>query len=92
MLEQNLRREQAFRSRCAISKPPGKRLQREPSRLKMSIQRRLTEQMTHAQALKLRSLSQEAYQPKLYDKNLSQAEAARRIEVLQQEIALADSF
>jgi hypothetical protein len=48
--------------------------------------------MTHAQALKLRSLSQEAYQPKLYDKNLSQAEAARRIEVLQQEIALADSF
>jgi hypothetical protein len=58
----------------------------------MSIQRRLTEQMTHAQALKLRSLSQEAYQPKLYDKDLSQAEAARRIEVLQQEIALADSF
>jgi endonuclease YncB( thermonuclease family) len=32
------------------------------------------------------------YQPKLYDKDLSQAEAARRIEVLQQEIALADSF
>ena len=58
----------------------------------MSIQRRLTEQMTRAQALKLRSLSQEAYQPKLYDKDLSQAEAARRIEVLQQEIALADSF
>jgi Protein of unknown function (DUF3072) len=58
----------------------------------MSIQRRLTEQMTHAQALKLRCLSQEAYQPKLYDKDLSQAEAARRIEVLQQEIALADSF
>ena len=45
-----------------------------------------------AQALKLRSLSQEAYQPKLYDKDLSHAEAARRIEVLQQEIALADSF
>ena len=58
----------------------------------MSIQRRLTEQMSRAQALKLRSLSQEAYQPKLYERNLSQAEAARRIEVLQQEIALADSF
>jgi hypothetical protein len=58
----------------------------------MSIQRRLTEQMTRAQALKLRSLSQEAYRPKLYEQNLSQAEAARRIQVLQQEIALADSF
>ena len=58
----------------------------------MSIQTRLTEQMTRAQALKLRSLSQEAYQPKLYEQNLSQAEAARRIQVLQQEIALADSF
>ena len=42
----------------------------------MSIQRRLTEQMTHAQALKLRSLSQEAYQPKLYEKNLTLTEAA----------------
>jgi hypothetical protein len=58
----------------------------------MSIQRRLTEQMTRAQALKLRSLSQEAYQPKLYEQNLSQAEAARRIQELQKEIALADSF
>jgi hypothetical protein len=58
----------------------------------MSIQRRLTEQMTRAQALKLRSLSQEAYQPRLYERNLSQAEAARRIQELQQEIALADSF
>ena len=58
----------------------------------MSIQRRLTEQMTRTQALKLRSLSQEAYQPKLYEQNLSQAEAARRIQELQQEIALADSF
>ena len=58
----------------------------------MSIQRRLAEQVTHAQALKLRSPSQEAYQPKPYDKDLSHAEAARRIEVLQQEIALADSF
>ena len=58
----------------------------------MSIQRRLAEQMTHAQALKLRSLSEETYQPKLYEKNLSQAEAARRIEILRQEIVLADSF
>jgi hypothetical protein len=44
----------------------------------MSIQRRLTE--PRAQALKLRSLSQEAYQLKLYEQNLSQAEAARRIQ------------
>jgi hypothetical protein len=58
----------------------------------MSIQKRLTERMTHGQALKLRSLSQEAYQPRLYEKDLSQAEAARRIEILKQEIALADSF
>jgi hypothetical protein len=58
----------------------------------MSIQRRLTEQMSHAQALKLRSLSREAYQPKLYEKDLTWTEAARRIEALQQEIALADSF
>jgi hypothetical protein len=58
----------------------------------MSIQKRLTEQMTHAQALKLRNLSQEAYQPKLYEKNLTQAEATRSIEALQREIALADSF
>jgi DUF3072 family protein len=58
----------------------------------MSIQKRLTEQMTHAQALKLRSLSQEACQPKMYAKDLSQAEATRRIDALKQEIALADSF
>jgi DUF3072 family protein len=58
----------------------------------MSIQTRLTDQMTDAQALKLRSLSQEAYQPKLYERNLSQAEAARRIDALNQEIALAESF
>ncbi|WP_249780260.1 DUF3072 domain-containing protein [Bradyrhizobium sp. dw_411] len=58
----------------------------------MSIQKRLTEQMTRAQALKLRSLSEEAYQPRLFEHHLSQAEAARRIEVLKQEIALADSF
>jgi hypothetical protein len=58
----------------------------------MSIQRRLTEQMTNAQALKLRSLSQEAYQPKLHEQNLSQTEATRRIQMLQKEIALADSF
>jgi hypothetical protein len=60
--------------------------------MKMSIQKRLNEQMTHAQALKLRGLSQEAYQPRLYEQHLSQAEAARRIELLKQEIVLADSF
>jgi hypothetical protein len=50
----------------------------------MSIQRRLSEQMSQ--------LSQETYQPRQYENNLTQAEAARRIEALKQEIALANSF
>jgi hypothetical protein len=58
----------------------------------MSVQQRLSKQMTRAQALKLRGLSQEAYQPKMYEPNLPQAEAARRIEALKKEIELADSF
>jgi hypothetical protein len=49
-------------------------------------------QMTRAQALRLRTLSAEAYQPKLFEENLSQAEADRRIEALKAEIELADSF
>jgi hypothetical protein len=48
--------------------------------------------MTRAQALRLRLLSEEAFQPRQFEPNLSQAEALRRIEALESEIALADSF
>jgi hypothetical protein len=50
------------------------------------------DQMTRAQALRLRSLSHEAHQPRQFDEKLTQAEASRRIEALENEIALADSF
>jgi hypothetical protein len=49
-------------------------------------------QMTRAQALKLKSLAEEAYQPKQYARDLSFEEAERRISALRAEIALADSF
>ena len=48
--------------------------------------------MTRAQALKLKDLAEEAYQPKQYAANLSFDEAACRIDALKAEIALADSF
>jgi hypothetical protein len=48
--------------------------------------------MTRAQALRLRELSQEAYQPRQFEEDLTQAEALRRIEALEKEIELADSF
>jgi hypothetical protein len=56
------------------------------------VQDRLAGQMTRAQALQLRRLSHEAYQPRQFDENLTQTEALRRIEVLEKEIELADSF
>jgi hypothetical protein len=49
-------------------------------------------QMTRFQALRLKSLAEEAYQPRQYAVDLSFDEAARRIEALKAEIALADSF
>jgi len=52
----------------------------------------LAEQMTRAQGLRLRRLSEEAYQPAQYARDLSFAEAARRIQVLEAEIELANSF
>ncbi|EJN06055.1 hypothetical protein PMI42_08274 [Bradyrhizobium sp. YR681] len=52
----------------------------------------LSEQMTRAQGLKLRRLSEEAYQPAQYNRDLSFTEAARRIQVLEAEIELANSF
>jgi hypothetical protein len=56
------------------------------------VQDRPADQMTRAQALRLRRLSHEAYQPRQFDENLTQAEALRRIEALEREIELADSF
>jgi len=52
----------------------------------------LSERMTRAQGLKLKRLSEEAYQPSQYDRALTFAEAARRIQVLEAEIELANSF
>ena len=48
--------------------------------------------MTPRQLATLRSLSAEAYQPKLFEKNLTASEAERRICALKAEIELANSF
>jgi hypothetical protein len=48
--------------------------------------------MTRAQALRLKTLSEEAYQPGQYARDLTFEEAERRIGALRAEIALADSF
>jgi Protein of unknown function (DUF3072) len=53
---------------------------------------RQTRPMSQGQAATLRTLSVEAYQPKLFEENLTREEADRRIEALRQEIALANSF
>jgi hypothetical protein len=53
---------------------------------------RLEGPMSRGQANTLRSLSVEAYQPKLFEEDLTAKEAARRIEALQREIELADLF
>jgi hypothetical protein len=56
------------------------------------VQERLAAQMTRAQAMRLRTLSEEAYQPTLFEEDLTRAEADRRIEALKAEIELANSF
>lgn len=48
--------------------------------------------MTRTQATLLKRLAEEAYQPRQFQTGLSKQEAARRIEELQREIALADSY
>lgn len=53
---------------------------------------RLSGPMTRSQALTLKSLAIEAYQPGQFEVVLTRAEAARRIQALRDEIALADSF
>jgi len=52
----------------------------------------LNEQMTRSQGQRLKRLSEEAYQPTQYDRELSFTEAARRIHALEAEIELANSF
>jgi hypothetical protein len=52
----------------------------------------LAEQMTRAQGLRLKWLAEEAYQPGQYARGLSFDEAARRIQALEAEIELANSF
>ncbi|MCP3412539.1 DUF3072 domain-containing protein [Bradyrhizobium brasilense] len=56
------------------------------------VAERLGGLMTRAQALRLRSLAEEAYQPNQYARDLTSEEAERRIDALKAEIALADSF
>jgi hypothetical protein len=56
------------------------------------VRERLEAQMTRAQELRLKRLSDEAYQPRQYARELSFDEAERRIHALEAEIALANSF
>jgi Protein of unknown function (DUF3072) len=56
------------------------------------VQERVGAQMTRAQALRLKSLAEEAYQPTQYAHDLTFEEAERRITALKAEIALADCF
>ncbi|GIQ77772.1 DUF3072 domain-containing protein [Bradyrhizobium sp. ma5] len=56
------------------------------------VAERLGGLMSRAQALRLRSLAEEAYQPNQYVHGLTSEEAERRIDALRAEIALADSF
>jgi hypothetical protein len=56
------------------------------------VQNRVAAQMTRAQALRLKSLSEETYQPRQYARDLTFEEAEQRIRALEAEIELADSF
>lgn len=56
------------------------------------VQEHFAAQMTRGQAMRLRTLCEEAYQPNLFEQNLTGAEADRRIEALRAEIELANSF
>ena len=56
------------------------------------VRERLSAQMSRAQALRLKSLAEEAYQPGQYANDLTFDEAARRIDALKAEIELADQF
>jgi Protein of unknown function (DUF3072) len=56
------------------------------------VKERLAGQMTRAQALRLKCLADEAYQPSRYASGLSFEEAERRIDALKAEIELANSY
>jgi hypothetical protein len=56
------------------------------------VQQRVSAQMSRAQALRLKSLAEEAYQPEQYANELTFDEAVRRIEALKAEVELADQF
>jgi Protein of unknown function (DUF3072) len=56
------------------------------------VRQRVEAQMTRAQALRLKRLAEDAYQPTQFARDLTSEEAARRIDALQAEIALADTF
>jgi hypothetical protein len=56
------------------------------------VQQRVSAQMSRAQALRLKSLAEEAYQPEQYANELTFDEAARRIDALKAEIELGDQF
>jgi hypothetical protein len=56
------------------------------------VRERVSAHMTRTQALQLKGLAEEAYQPSQYAQGLSFEEAERRIQALEAEIALADSF
>jgi hypothetical protein len=56
------------------------------------VREQVAAQMSRAQAMRLRTLSEEAYQPRLFEEILTAAEADRRIEALKAEIELANSF
>jgi Protein of unknown function (DUF3072) len=56
------------------------------------VQERVCAQMSRVQALRLKSLAEEAYQPGQYANDLTFDEAARRIDALKAEIELADQF
>jgi hypothetical protein len=56
------------------------------------VQERVMAQMSRAQALRLKSLAEEAYQPEQYADELTFDEAARRIDAMKAEIEFADQF
>jgi hypothetical protein len=56
------------------------------------VQQRVSAQMGRVQALRLKSLADEAYQPEQYANELTFDEAARRIDTLKAEIELANQF
>jgi DUF3072 family protein len=70
----------------------GQTMKLEPAMSYDQFPDRLSGPMSRGQAATLRTLSVEAYQPKLFEENLTREEADRRIEALRQEIALANSF